>query len=126
MENNKIFKIIYNQICTFLPDEWNKVIFYYEIGDDFHSSEFYVELTNHKFVKCYDLPNVDEDVMYERFEMLHEEITKTRKNVRSKDLWKSMTMGLKSDGNYFVDYDYDHLMNIEIDYKKVWKEKYLK
>ncbi len=128
----KNFEMIAKKLQSILPQNWEKVCLYSEIEENSYETVFYCFIKgNAQPIQCYNL--VDEyeieeddidDVFYEINKILKSEWIKLKE--KGKDVWTNYTFILESNGKFFEEYDYSDLSEGAYDYKKTWKEKYLK
>ena len=124
MLNDKIYQMIFDEIRFYFPENWNQVVIYLEYGEASYSFSFYVRL-NGEYIKCYNLPNINEEQLMDSFGRIDKAITVEREK-EDGDLWSNMTMIVDAEGNMHVDFDYTDLSECGYQYSKEWKEKYLK
>ena len=120
--NEIIFQKIFDEVDGFLPEKWNKLILYLEYMEGAYSFSFYLKL-GEAYVKCYDLPDIEEDAIMSAFSRIDKFVDKERKV--SSESWTNMTMIVTSDGEMHADFDYTDLSEGSYKYKKDWKAKYL-
>ncbi len=120
--NGKVFQKIYDEIDRFLPEKWDKLVIYLEYMEGGYSFSFFVK-QGKEYVKCYDLPGLNEDALMKSFEKIDKVLNKERKS--EKESWTNMTMLVKPDGDMHTDFDYTDLSEGSYKYKKEWKAKYL-
>lgn len=123
MLNEKVYQIIFDEISAFLPKEWDRLVVYLEYGEDSYSFSFYVR-DNKQYVKCYDLPEINEDKLMDAFKRIDKAVLKERKKIKG-DLWTNMTMTVDSKENMRTEFDYTDLTEGAYQYSKKWKQKYL-
>ena len=124
MTNERIYQKIYDQIKGFLPANWTRVIVYLEYGIDSYSVSFYVRIGD-RFIKCYDLPGIDEEELINAFRQIDKTVLGEREKTNG-DPWSNMTMIIEKDGRMHADYDYTDLQSDAYNYSKAWKLKYIK
>lgn len=122
MMNDKIYQIIFDEISKFLPTEWTKVVIYLEFGEDAYSFSFYVK-TDGEYIKCFDLP-VSESELFKSFSAIEKAVSKERSKISK--TWSNMTMVVDFKGSMKTDFDYTDLSRGNYQYKKAWKNQYLK
>ena len=120
--NAIVFQKIYDEIDKYLPDTWDKIVVYLEYMEGAYSFSFFVK-QGREYVKCYDIPRLNEDALMQSFKNIDNIINKERKD--SKECWTNMTMIVKADGDMHTDFDYTDLSEGSYKYKKEWKAKYL-
>ena len=121
--NEKVFQKIYDEINNYLTPNWDKVIIYLEYGEASYSFSFYVK-NGKDYTKCYDLPGVSEDSLDKSFKEIDKTVSKERN--KEKTPWSNMTMVVDNRGDMHTDFDYTDLSGGTYQYKKSWKNKYLK
>lgn len=121
MMQDKIYQQIYNEVDSFLPNKWNKLVVYIEYGVDSYSMSFYVTAEG-KTVKCFDLPYIDESKLLDAFSRIDKIIGPERKN--EADKWTNMTLVIE-EGKFKADFDYTDLSKGSFAYKREWKKKYI-
>ena len=124
MLNEKIYQLIFDEISAFLPDGWNSLVVYLEYGENSYSFSFYVKI-NKRFIKCYDLPGISDEQLFEAFQKIDNAVMMEREKAKG-ELWTNMTMIVDNDGNMHTDFDYTNLTDCAYEYSKEWKSKYLK
>jgi len=122
MTNSMIYQRLFDELAQYLPPVWGKLVVYLEYGEASYSFSFYVK-TNKGYVKCFDLPHVDESKIMSTFAEIDEIIAPEREKETQK--WSSMTMIVQNSGEMHTDFDYSDLSEGTYSYKKAWKEKYL-
>lgn len=122
MINNKIYQSIFNEILPFLPDKWEKVIVYLEQSEYAYTYSFYVK-TNNCYIKCFNL-GINENELLNAFERINKKVSAERNKFKNR--WSNMTMVVDAAGHMKTDFDYTDLTQNKYQYKKEWKNKYLK
>lgn len=124
MIDKDVFQAIYDELVVFLPVGWTRLVAYFEYGTASYSFAFYVK-GDGKYVKCYDIPDIDEDKLLSSFAKIDDMLSVERKN-DAVNTWSNMTMIVDNDGSIHTDFDYTDLSDIAYQYKKAWKAKYLR
>lgn len=123
MMNETVYQDIFENLEKYLSQSWEKLVVYLEYGINSYSFSFYVK-ENGEYVKCYDIPDVSDSELAESFRKIDLLVAPQRNNKDSN--WTNMTMVVDSSGNMHADFDYSDLSNGTYQYKKDWKNKYLK
>ena len=123
MINNTIFQLVYDQLVVFAPDEWTKMVVYLEYGNASYSFTVYYKVNN-RYINCFDVDGANESEIYKAFKKIDKAVSKDRK--KEKDPWSNMTITIESSGKMNADFDYTDLSKGLYQYKKMWKQKYLK
>ena len=120
--NNAVYQEIFNEFAKYLPQGWKKIIVYLEYGMDSYTFSFYV-LLNGNYIKCYDLPGMDEEALLGSYKKIDSIIF----GIRNKEIgeWTNATMVVDKEGKMKTEFDYTNLMEEGYLYKKNWKQKYL-
>ena len=124
MINQNIYQSIFDELSKYLLPCWTKLVVYLEYGNTTYSISFYVQADG-TFTKCYELLNVSQDELAKSFSYIDKMVSKERNSSKS-DLWTNMTMTVSNTGKMKTDFDYTDLSEGTFQYKKQWKEKYLK
>ena len=124
MTKGDLYQKIFSELDRYLPENWDKVVAYFEYGEESYSFSFFVK-EREKYTKCYDLPGVSQGDIMKSFSSIDKILCAERKKNKS-GLWSTMTMTIESNGHMKTDYDYSDLSTGTYQYKKNWKEKYLK
>jgi len=120
--NATVFQEIYDEIDKYLPQKWDKIVAYLEYMEGAYSISFFVK-QDKEYVKCYDIPGINEDDLMKSFKTIDKVVNKERETL--KESWTNMTMVVKPDGDMHTDFDYTDLTEGSYKYKKEWKAKYL-
>lgn len=123
MLNEKVYQLIFDEISSFLPNDWERLVIYLEYGEDSYSFSFFVKKQNH-YTKCYDLSGINEDELFKTFDLIDNVLQKERKKSNG-NKWTNMTMVVTNDGSMHTDYDYTDLSENAYKYRKNWKKQYL-
>ena len=123
MTNDSVYQSIFDEVCKYLPDDWEKVVIYLEYGESSYSISFYVKETG-KYTKCYDLKGVFDEDLYQSFREINKDVT-IQRSIINGEKWTNMTMVVERSGKMHVDYDYTDLTEESYQYSKKWKKKYL-
>ena len=124
MINEKIYQSIFDEVYSYLPNDWDKVVIYLEYGESSYSMSFYVNESGH-YTKCYDLKGISDEELYQSFKRINNAVAIER-NMISGEKWSNMTMVVERSGKMNVNFDYTDLTDKAYEYSKKWKKKYLK
>ena len=123
MLSSMVYQKIYECLAAFLPDSWEKLVVCLEYGEAAYTFSFYVKVDG-KFIKCYDLPGLDEEQLYNAYREI-DRLVEHERNALSGEKWTVMTMVVDAEGNMHSDYDYTDLSGGTYEYRKMWKRRYL-
>ena len=123
--NGEIFQVIFYRLQDFLPDLWNKIIFYASYTEGSYSMKFYVNLEGDNYIDCFSIPNIDKKKIINMFIEFDKMISIERNNELLKNKWNVLTMIVDSEGNMKTYFDYRNIDNNIIEYENEWKNKYL-
>ena len=124
MLSGMVYQKIYENLAVFLPDAWEKLVVYLEYGEEAYTFSFYVKVDG-KFIKCYDLPGLDEEQLFRAYREI-DLLVEPERNALPGGRWTVMTMLVDSDGKMHTDFDYSDLSSGTYEYRKAWKQRYLK
>lgn len=123
MLSGMVYQKIYEELAVFLPDSWEKLVLYMEYGEESYSFSFYVKVDD-KFIKCYDLPDLNEEQLYKAYREI-DCLVEPERNALQGEKWTVMTIVVDAEGNMHSDYDYADLSDGSYEYRKLWRRKYL-
>lgn len=108
-----------------LPNGWEKAILYAQITENSYELFYYAKV-NGEYINNFDLEKeglgVDRQEVRKHFREIYEILLP---NYRENQ-WYAMTFILSKTGEFTVDYEYTDYSENSFEYKKLWKEKYLK
>lgn len=123
--NEKLFQEVFDLIADFLPEGWNKMIFYagYSVGS--YSMKFYSKTEKGKYIDCFSIPGASKAKLVKTFMEIDKVLSKSRKELGDSNAWTIFSMSVDCDGNMKTDFEYDDHSEDMIAYEKKWAEKYL-
>lgn len=108
-----------------LPNGWEKAILYAQITENSYELFYYAKV-NGEYINNFDLEKeglgFDRQEVRKHFREIYEILLP---NYRENQ-WYAMTFILSKTGEFTVDYEYTDYSENSFEYKKLWKEKYLK
>lgn len=108
-----------------LPNGWEKAILYAQITENSYELFYYAKV-NSEYINNFDLEKeglgVDRQEVRKHFREIYEILLP---NYRENQ-WYAMTFILSKTGEFTVDYEYTDYSENSFEYKRLWKEKYLK
>lgn len=129
---NKVFEDVAKTLQPILPKGWNKVCLYAEITEKSYEILFYCFINGKiKPIQCYNLSEEyqieedDIDVVFQKVNDILKSIWLKLKE-SDKETWSNYTLVFESTGKFSEYYDYSDLSEGSYEYKKIWKDKYLK
>ncbi|MEF2875599.1 immunity protein YezG family protein [Collinsella sp. Sow4_D11] len=125
MESADYFQGLFDLVSPYLPTGWKTTVVYAEFGDASYSIEFYVACKPNAFIKCFDLPGIDEDELLDSLDDAANVLIKQRESQTTGEVWTNMTMTVQSTGDMKTDYDYTSPDELTFEHKQAWKERYL-
>lgn len=125
MESTDYFQSLFDLISPYLPADWKTTVVYAEFGETSYSIEFYVACEPNTFIKCFDLPGVDEDELLDSLDDAANVLIEQRESQTAGETWSNMTMTIQSTGDMKTDYDYTSPDELTFEHKQAWKERYL-
>ena len=119
------YQDIFDTLQEVLPDDWRKVVFYVEYGENSYSMKYFVDTGNGEYTDCFKLKDISKQDIIKAFAVIDSKIMPVRRELNKKDTtWSVMTIVIDDNGNFKVDYEYSS-EGLTEHYEK-WKEKYLK
>lgn len=125
MESTDYFQSLFDLISPYLPADWKTTVVYAEFGETSYSIEFYVACEPNTFIKCFDLPDIDEDELLDSFDDVATILLEQRAGQATGEPWSNMTMTIQSTGDMKTVYDYTSPDKLTFEHKQAWKERYL-
>lgn len=119
-----VYKQIFDELASFLPQGWKRVVFMANYSEGNYSMSFYVKDEQGAYIDYHDL-GYPKMTLMKLFMSINKTIKPFRSQLSGKDLWYTMTMCVESDGAFKVNYDYDDVSERFIAYKESWKQKHL-
>lgn len=118
------YQDIFDTLQEVLPDDWRKVVFYAEYGENSYSMKYFVDTGNGEYTDCFKLKDISKQDIIKAFAVIDSKIMPVRRELSKKDTWSVMTIVIDDKGNFKADYEYSS-EGLTEHYEK-WKEKYLK
>lgn len=125
MESTDYFQSVFDLISPYLQADWKTTVVYAEFGETSYSIEFYVACEPNAFIKCFDLPGIDEDELLDSLDNVANVLIEQREGQTAGEAWTNMTMTVQSTGDMKTDYDYTSPDELTFEHKQAWKERYL-
>lgn len=122
MEN--IYKEIAKNLVTVLPENWEKVCLYCQLTKDSYEFFFHVKVDGN-YIQNFDLEKSYKITRKEIRDCFKNLNTVLRSDYESKNYYV-MTFILTNNGKFTTEYEYTDYSEKSLEYKKNWKEKYLK
>ena len=120
------YQSIFNTLQEVLPDDWHKVVFYAQYGENSYSMKYFVDSGDGVYTECFKLKGISKKDIIKAFAVIDSQIMPVRKELSKKDTWSVMTLVVDDTGNFKADYEYNDISENSIEYYQNWKEKYLK
>ncbi|MDO4848943.1 MAG: DUF600 family protein [Coriobacteriia bacterium] len=125
MSSRNYYQELFDLLQPYLPAGWKRAVLYAEYGIASYSIEFFVKTASGKYVKCFDLPGVDEEALDDTFDEMNEVYSVFRAELPGSSLWSNATIAINASGKMDADFDYTDLQESGYSYKQTWKAKYL-
>lgn len=116
---------IFNTLQEILPDDWHKVVFYAQYGENSYSMKYFVDSGDGVYTDCFKLKGISKRDIIKAFAVIDSQIMPIRKELSKKDTWSVMTLVVDDECNFKADYEYEDIFEDSIGYYQRWKEKYL-
>ena len=121
MERN--YSLIVNELVGIQPQDWTRVVAYAQITEESYEIFFYSKVED-KYVKNFDLekkynlPRVDVRTCFKK---VYEELLPDFKEKQ----WFVCTIQIERNGKFSFEYEYTDYSEDSINFKRLWKNKYL-
>lgn len=125
MMNEKIYQQVANELLNVVPEWWDDLILRCAIGETSYLIEYYVKKESGKYIKCYDLEEIESVELLRSFKKIHAILKTERDNQDEKEQWTNCTLIMKKDGAFKMDFDYTNLEENAYIHEAIWKYKYL-
>ncbi|MCI6954319.1 MAG: antitoxin YezG family protein [Spirochaetia bacterium] len=122
MEN--IYEEIAKNLVTVLPENWEKVCLYCQLTKNSYEFFFYVKVDGN-YIQNFDLEKSYKITRKEIRDCFKNLNTILRPDYEAKSYYV-MTFILANNGKFTTEYEYKDYSEKSLEYKKTWKEKYLK
>ena len=129
---NMLYQKIAETVIGIIPEEWSKVYIYGEITEGVRKGFFFYHPEGSDSpIYCHDIPEIFE-IGQENYDSLLGEMLDHLEELwyefrdSDQETWTNLTMMIKSDGEFNIDYDYEELSDAN-DYERsiIWEHKYL-
>ncbi len=117
---------VFDKIKPFLPDGWDRVIFYAEYTAGSYSMRFYSKSGDKPFVDCFSLPGASKGLLIKSFLEIDGILSKNRNEKGINNSWTVFTMKVDADGHMKTEFDYEDHSDDVLSFKKKWENKYLR
>lgn len=119
------YQSIFNTLQEVLPDDWHKVVFYAQYGENSYSMKYFVDTGDGQYTDCFKIKDIPKQEIIKAFAVIDSQIMPIRKELSKKDTWSVMTLVVDDSGDFKADFEYDDLSENSIAYFQKWKETYL-
>ena len=123
--NDKMFQDVFDIVYDFLPNGWERMVFFAGYTKGSYSMKFYSKVGNGDYVDCFSIPGVSKTELIKAFVRIDKVLSENRSQLGDKT-WNIFTMVVRSDGTMKTDFEYEDHSEDMIAYEKQWKDKYLK
>ena len=120
-----IYSKVGSTLFNVLPDRWEKAILYAQMTESSYELFYYAKV-NGEFVNNFDLGKEGLGIDRQEVRKCFREIYEILLPDYRENQWYAMTFILSKTGEFTVDYEYTDYSENSFEYKKLWKEKYLK
>lgn len=121
---NQIIENVFSELSLVQPRNWEKVCLYSQITNDSYEFVFYT-LVEGRFVQCFALEkeyNISRNSVRGCFDKLYQILLSDYNEKK----WFVQTLVFENNGHFNLYYDYDDHSANTIEYKQIWKDKYVK
>jgi len=123
--DEKIFQNIFDIISEFIPEGWDKMVFFAGYTEGSYSMKFYSKAGKGKYVDCFSFPGASKASLVKAFMKIDTILSKNRKELGENNAWTIFSMIVDKNGKMKTDFEYDDHSEDMIAYEKKWAEKYL-
>ena len=119
------YQSIFNTLQEVMPDNWHKVVFYAQYGENSYGMKYFVDTGDGTYTDCFKLESIARKDIIKAFAVIDSQIMPVRKELSPKDTWSVMTLVVDDEGHFKADYEYGDISEDPLGYYQRWKEKYL-
>lgn len=123
--NEMVFQNVFDIIYDFLPESWDKMVFFAGYTKGSYSMKFYSKAKNGEFVDCFSLLGASKAKLIKSFVEIDKILSKSRKELGEVNAWTVFSMSVDSNGRMTTDFDYDDHSEDMIAYEKKWAKEHL-
>lgn len=123
--NEKIFQSVFDIISDFLPEGWDRMVFFAGYTKGSYSMKFYSKVKKGEFVDCFNLPGVSKAELIKSFMEIDRILSKSRAELGEVNTWTVFSMSVDGNGKMKTDFEYDDHSEDMVAYEKKWAEKHL-
>lgn len=120
---NDVFGALADLLLPVLPKDWQNVCLYAQINEMSYEFFFYVKINN-VYTQCFDLEKsygISRKEFREAFKAMYKVLLPEQKEKK----WFAMTFLLSCDGKFSAEYEYEDYSENTLEYKELWKKKFL-
>lgn len=123
--DEKIFQNVFDVISDFLPEGWNKMVFYAGYTAGSYSMKFYSKPEKGEYIDCFSIPGASKAKLVKAFMEIDKVLSKSRKELGDTNAWTVFSMSVDNNGKMKTDFEYDDHSEDMIAYEKKWAEVHL-
>lgn len=123
--NQAIYQTIFDKLQNYLPEKWNKLVFYAGYTDGSYSMKYFVKNGDGAYVDCFSLQGVNRSELIKLFIDINKDLAAERENLDLKHKWTVFTMVVDQFGKMRTEFDYTDISENSIAYEQDWKKRYL-
>lgn len=123
--DEKIFQNVFDIISDFLPDGWNRIVFFAGYTKGSYSMKFYSKTEKGGYVDCFRIPGASKTKLVKAFMDIDKLLSKSRMEMGETNAWTIFSMSVDCNGNMKTDFEYDDHSEDMMAYEKKWAEKHL-
>ena len=120
---NELYNKIAENLLDVLPKNCDDVKLYAQLTKTSYEFFFYVKV-NGTYIQCFELEksySITRKQLREKFKILYSIVKPDFEEKK----WFAMTFSLTNAGKFNVDYEYSDYTENTLEYKELWKAKYL-
>ncbi len=120
-----IYQTIFDKLQDFMPQKWNKLVFYASYTDGSYSMKYYIENEEEKYIDCFSLQGVKKSDLIKLFIDINKDLSAERESLNAKQKWTVLTMIVDKSGKMRTEFDYADTSENSIAFEQDWKKRYL-
>lgn len=122
--DDKVFQDVYNILAEYLPDNWDRLVFFAGYTKGSYSMKYYTKVGNDAFVDCFSVPGVSKAKLIKSF-MDIDSVLSISRNELGNQAWTIFSMVVNCDGTMKTYFEYEDHSEDMVAYENEWKKKYL-
>lgn len=123
--DEKIFQNVFDIISDYLPDGWNRMVFFAGYTEGSYTMKFYSKDEKGEYVDCFSISGASKAKLVKSFMEIDKILSKSRRKMSASNAWTVFSMSVDNNRNMKTDFEYDDHSEDMVSYEKKWAEKHL-